>query len=132
MGTRATYNLSAGRYNHQQVCFYIHWDGYPAGAASYFWNMYQIKNERGSYAGRFIRGNELAEFTLDHNEHGDTEYCYDLDEAGSLTASEWQFDERQWKIIYSGFWYDFINEFLNDPSKEKLVLVNFKWVNRLD
>ncbi len=122
MGTRATYHLSAGHYDNHRVCFYIHWDGYLKGAAFYFLHMHQLKNDRGGYAGRFIRANELAEFTPSHDTHGDTEYRYDLDRAGILTAYERvNWDPAQWNIVYTGLWYDFVNQYLQD-SHEKLYL----------
>lgn len=94
MSTRATYEI-AGQ------TFYIHHDGYPAGAASYFENMIgaltvagngqgidAIADRRGGALFAFIRGNLRAEPTESHDVHGDTEYRWKiLGDAGALHVS---------------------------------------------
>ncbi len=127
MGTRATYQISSGIFDKQTVCFYIHWDGYPQGAAQYFWNMHSIKSNRGGYAGKFVRGNEYAEFTPSHNTHGDTEYRYSLDDEGNLTAWEGHNFGESWKVIYKGAWHEFVNQYYE--SETKLYLFNLKHSN---
>jgi hypothetical protein len=84
MSTRATYEVD-GR------VFYIHHDGYAAGAAFYFAKMIEaltvpesddrrtiaaIEERRGGPAFAFIRGNTRAEpaFRDAHDGHGDTEH----------------------------------------------------------
>jgi multimeric flavodoxin WrbA len=109
MGTRATYQIG----NHT---FYIHYDGYAAGAAVYFYNMIEAANvlddsgigrelNHGGYAEQFLRGNPSAEFTTSHEDHGDTEYHYTL-EGNLLTVAElsWERDAggyKQAKRIYT-------------------------------
>lgn len=109
MSTRATYKLSTGR-DGRMICFYIHYDGYPEGAAEYFRAMQRCKHNRGGYAARFIRTNELAEFTSSHQAHGDTEYRYDLSHDGNLVAKKRIDFGKNWKTFYTGPWYDFINK----------------------
>jgi hypothetical protein len=85
MSTRATYEIGG-------ETFYIHYDGYPAGAAGYFANMIEamtvpaksggieaIESRRGGARFAFIRGNMLAEPTESHDAHGDTEYRWRLE-----------------------------------------------------
>ncbi len=124
MSTRATYLISAGDWTDQKICFYIHHDGYPEGAAHYFLNMHQFKNERGGYAGKFFRANENAEFSDAHEDHGNNEYCYTLDNAGQLTVLKRDWDSEKWQVIYSGLWSEFVNQELKFKKKE--CLYNFK------
>jgi hypothetical protein len=101
MSTRATYQVN-GKF------FYIHYDGYPEGAAGYFYAMIVEPNKRGGFAERFLRANDDAEFTKSHDYHGDTEYCYDLDKSGSLFA--YKIDNGgERKLIWSGDVADFVN-----------------------
>jgi len=95
MSTRATYVIDGHG-------FYIHYDGYPEGAAGYFFNMIKagagviesnpalkgdyLRDPRGGYGAHFLRGNVLAEFTEGHDTHGDTEYQYTMDGAGYLSV----------------------------------------------
>ena len=82
MSTRATYEIDGS-------IFYIHHDGYPAGAAFYLFNMVKASNAagnrtgwdvwdsqncRGGLAFAFISGNGNCEPTDGHDAHGDTEY----------------------------------------------------------
>lgn len=79
MSTRGTYLLAASQLNNHSICFYVHCDNYPEGAAYYFRQMHYFKNSRSHYAGKFFRANSNAEFTISHDSHWDTEYCYTLD-----------------------------------------------------
>ena len=79
MSTRATYHFTATEH-HQAITFYIHHDGYPAGAAHYFASMLALDNERGGWPCMFLRANDGAEITASHEAHGDTEYRYTLDQ----------------------------------------------------
>lgn len=82
MATRATYQIDG-------MTFYCHWDGYPAGAAMRFVKAIaaltfanegkgiEIYGEaRGGLPFAFIRGNQDAEPTGSHADHGDTEWRY--------------------------------------------------------
>lgn len=117
MSTRATYNFiqTGGCHgvtgmNHPPVTFYIHHDGYPQGAAFYFWNMHHDKSHDGSPAGRFHRSNERAEFTGGHDAHGDTEYRYTLDRTTLTAWKRYEFTDR-WDVFYTGEYHDFINKY---------------------
>ena len=74
MSTRVTYRFESKW--HGKQTFYIHSDGYPAGAAEYFFLAARFENKasNGTLAESFFRANERAEFTLGHDAHGDTEY----------------------------------------------------------
>lgn len=87
MSTRATYNFKDA-YG-VDVTFYIHHDGYPEGAAEYLCNALEY-NAAGnqSLIDMFYRANERAELTRSHDQHGDTEYRYDIDiESKTITMS---------------------------------------------
>lgn len=129
MSTRATYLLSTDDWNNQMICFYIHSDGYPAGAAYYFWQMHLCKNNRSGYAGRFIRANGSAEFTICHESHDDTEYQYTIGEKGDLLALKRIDYSEEWRKIYHGPWYEFVNFYL-DNDENRLYL--FKLSDDLD
>lgn len=105
MATRATYKI----HSH---CFYIHWDGYPEGAAVYLWNMYQaMKTSKGGLSEAFLRGNDGAEFTGDHDCHGDTEWRYTL-EGDVLTVEKAYFPDnapKAWDVRWMGNWWEFVN-----------------------
>lgn len=117
MATRATYLISSD-YG-KTMCFYIHYDGYPQGAARYFQNMLTCINPRSGYAGRFFRANELAEFTDSHEAHGDTEYRYTLIKHNSslgeklklLVKYRESFESEEWTTIFHGSLEDFIQEY---------------------
>jgi hypothetical protein len=114
MSTRATYRFEDGPkpydyLRHGPITFYVHHDGYPAGAALYFYQMLTHERERGNggLAEQFIRANEGAEFTRSHSAHGDTEYRYDIigTDAGATvkcSAFVWQGDKPReadrWEI----------------------------------
>lgn len=116
MSTRATYQF-INKYS-QNICFYIHYDGYLEGAAQYFWNMHAHKNKRGGYASRFFRGNELAEFTISHGQHEDTEYQYTLNTSTNelIVLNRPSFD-NVWKEIYKGTWYDLVNQYIGKENQ---------------
>lgn len=92
MSTRATYRIQEFTPHENRIeYFYIQYDGYPAGAAEYFQkllvNMESLK-ETDPYSGnvKWRPGKAIvafgmlkyAEFTEDHEYHGDTEYRYNL------------------------------------------------------
>jgi hypothetical protein len=99
MSTRATYQING-------TTFYIHYDGYEAGAAGYFLNMHRCATGRGGLAERFLRGNELAEITASHEAHGDTEWRY------TLIGTQLTVRKRTggWPVVWSGHWAIFANE----------------------
>lgn len=108
MSTRATYWFP-GQEHSPSVCFYIHYDGYPEGASSYFRAMLNEKNERGGLAAQFMRANKYAEFTTSHNSHGDTEYRYDVRHDGSLTAQQRSGHSDKWDTFFVGQVGEFCN-----------------------
>lgn len=88
MSTRATYEIG-------DYFFYVHTDGYPSGAASYFADMIgamtvpaadggidAIDDRRGGAPFAFIRGVMRAETTESHQAHGDTEHRWRIDHDG--------------------------------------------------
>lgn len=110
MATRATYSIlrNKSRYN-----FYIHYDGYPDGAATYFAAM--LNNSKGHVTPEsFIRANKRAELT--EYTHGDTEFHYDLEEAtvdepAMISVKERNFaDDHGWRHVKSCPLASFLNE----------------------
>jgi len=87
MSTRATYMFKGNR-DIKSTSFYIHWDGYPEGAAIYFYNML-TSDFRGNLATKFIKANDAAEITDGHDAHDDTDYCYDIygDDADAIITA---------------------------------------------
>ncbi len=116
MSTRATYFLPAGNYSDQMVCFYIHSDGYPKGAADYFYKMHHCKNTRGGMAGRFFRANDNAEFTPWHEAHGDTEFQYTINIENELRILAKETIDNRWSVFYQGSWYHFVNKYLQESD----------------
>jgi len=112
MSTRATYQFTGDNY---KVTTYIHCDGYPEGAATYFWNMHHAQNSRGGWATQFIRANDTAEITSSHEGHGDTEYQYTLNEDGQFKAvkilRDWENETHTKEVIFSGHYAEFINQY---------------------
>jgi len=85
MATRATYEFESEHACTRRTTLYIHWDGYPAGAALY---LYKALSEdvRGGMPERMIRANDGAELTENHELHGDTEFRYTVLGAGPGAA----------------------------------------------
>lgn len=75
MSTRATYEIDG-------TTFYIHYDGYPTGAAEYFMTALQyIVDDKprainSGFKDIFIKANKNAEITESHDAHLDTNYRY--------------------------------------------------------
>lgn len=113
MSTRATYQID-NKY------FYIHYDGYPSGAATYFYATLTFDNKRGGLAEQFLRANDLAEFTGSHEIHGDSEYRYTLEGSGYLKAEERIDFSDQWKAFYLGDVAEFINKYSEEVSNNTL------------
>lgn len=117
MATRATYSFN--QLNSKKKTFvYIHWDGYPEGAATYFYNTI-IRPSKGCFATQFIRANDNAELTLDHNSHSDTSFNYDIvgnDLNAEITAYSIKYgvdfleSSRYKQCIFSGKLHEFITK----------------------
>jgi len=108
MGTRATY-LFIEQSIHTTI--YIHWDGYPEGAAAHLWSIFEEESQRGNMATRLIRGNPQAEITTGHEGHGDTEYQYTIRGSGlnaKIEAVELAWDSDKGKNIFTGTVKEFI------------------------
>lgn len=127
MSTRATYQFTGARtsgLNHSipTITVYVHHDGYPNGAAKYFWNAHHV--ERGNLpVERFLFANEKAEITESHEAHGDTEYRYTVERDSSgdkITAYErkhgWGDNEpERWNVFFLGTVIEFINQYGPGP-----------------
>lgn len=122
MSTRATYRIKASMNNFAD--FYIHHDGYPEGAATYFALMlerYKADNIDASLAESFVRANERAELTR-WLKHGDTEYHYEIEEKAhnpfeenkgdfiEVTAWEMRHGEKG-KGVFTGSLQDFLAKY---------------------
>jgi hypothetical protein len=112
MSTRATYQIQIDPDFDGDVTFYIHHDGYPEGAAAYFYAMHtqSLESVHGSFPEKFVRANGQAEFTRSHESHGDTDYRYDLKSDGTLTASK-RNDDNRWGIFFSGHYAIFVSDY---------------------
>lgn len=138
MGTRATYSFSGQNKKTQHV--YIHWDGYPSGAAYYFQGAVtrlreRLKSapsaERGGLFEAFIRANVQAEITSDPDMHGDTEFHYEVEEGYfveenfNLRAYQYKWhpsdtaDQRVRSIIWSGKLVEFLA--LGEDAQNNLI-----------
>jgi hypothetical protein len=113
MSTRATYHFpQAADSGKSDVTFYIHFDGYLSGGAGYFAAACRCANKRGGFPERFIRANELAQFTRSHDQHSDTEYRYTLvDTHLTVQAGYWVGDNKRWQTEFKGRLVDFLNEY---------------------
>lgn len=142
MSTRATYRIKEAHPDGDIIqYFYIHYDGYPEGAASYFKEMlanfetFREKYPIGVESLSFRRGKAIiafgmlqyAEYTADHEEHGDTEYYYDLFyihpqnlwRVKATKINRGSDEGRNDKVLFQGPLQEFITNFL--PIKEMLV-----------
>jgi hypothetical protein len=111
MATRATYRIIPK--GAHPFTLYIHYDGYPAGAAMYFHRAIESQRKTADY-GRpaggkdlpcaFIHANiEVVEFTMDHEIHADTEYRYTYNVETDMMRAEERMDfSSTWRVIYSG------------------------------
>ena len=122
MSTRATYTFESSTL--PTLHYYIHHDGYPSGAAYYFWNMlkegqkceiasrYLDFENQGSrdLALTFARANRMAGLISHPNVYGDIEYRYTINvETNYLTVWSRDFYDNTWKVFYSGPWISFVN-----------------------
>lgn len=122
MATRATYKF----FNTQLIpsaTVYIHWDGYPQGAAHYIAEAIGYKGNYSETATltveRFIRANEGANITQAHTSHGDTDYRYDFSHKEQMSVSKRSIErvgdeyQEKWEVIFTGS----ISEFLESNYK---------------
>ena len=101
MSTRATYQLPGGT-SDVRTAFYIHHDGNPQGAATYFQKMLERwPTSKGGYAEAFLRANDGAEITGGHEAHNDTEWRYSLNPNGHLSVLKRSFDFRHNEMLWS-------------------------------
>jgi hypothetical protein len=115
MSTRATYLFTNNSMAAEDICVYIHHDGYPTGAAEYFRKaLFIAKTDRRPILESFIAANSRAEITRSHQAHGDTDYRYTIDRKDvkvqkriSNFSEEHGFD-NYWETIYSGSIEEFI------------------------
>ena len=110
MSTRATYRFIPDDLQFKPaITIYIHHDGYPEGASYYLEGVNTVED--------FIRKNDRAEITANHDVHGDTEYRYDIYQNGDITA----FKREGWgeNAIWEQFFNDlpdrFIETYQNTP-----------------
>lgn len=140
MSTRATYRF-IGRERKPTVTVYIHHDGYPDGAATYFYNML-INSSYGSLATQFIRANDRADITANHELHSDTDYRYDIEWSGTDTTVKWykrnpSADCRDDGYVYQGHapLAEFVNQhtaYIDGFEPFKLVKLRYgqnEWLN---
>lgn len=109
MSTRATYQIEISLGS--SVTFYVHHDGYPEGAASYFHAaICHHATGRGSLADSFLRANDGAELTPGHSAHGDTEYRYTVDRELKIRAEKVDYDGNA-ETFYYGPLLQFVNKY---------------------
>ena len=135
MSTRATYSFLDNEYENSTVntCIYIHYDGYPEGAALYFYRTI-TKPSKGNFATRFVRANEQAEITKGHTVHSDTDYRYYVTGNGlyaSVLAYRMTYgtdSQKKKELIFMGTMKKFINKynkFIEDFTPFQTVLVGY-------
>lgn len=126
MSTRATYTIKTPNSLVSRVCFYIHHDGYPKGAAAYFRAALERWVERCSQdipedadlAASFFRANLNARLTQSPTLHADTEYHYEcLPHLNIIRAYRWVDEEngsRRRKLIQKSSIEDFVNHYADE------------------
>ena len=124
MATRATYffpNTTLTR--RHDVCCYMHWDNYLAGAAKYLYNA--VKNASWVGPAQFIRFNAKCEITTAHEDHGDTEYRYDIFEGLNIMEvfEVSHIRNKPINCIYKGGIDVFINTHLEKNESFKGVVI---------
>lgn len=113
MNTRASYHFAADESNPATVLF-IHFDGYPSGAAMYLRAMLFATGISG--AGAFQRANENAAFVTEDVSGGlGTSFRYKLN-GMQIEVEEREFaGVNKWTPIYSGSLLDFIQTNSTEP-----------------
>lgn len=109
MSTRATYCFKKADEFFPDVYLYVHHDNYPEGAVHYIYAAFQIDGNMSAES--FIRANERAQITREHNVHGDTEYRYTFNE-DQLTARRGYGDN--WSVFFTGPWWEFIDQYQSE------------------
>tara|TARA_R110002072_G_scaffold36929_5_gene108430 strand:- start:2647 stop:2985 length:339 start_codon:yes stop_codon:yes gene_type:complete len=99
----------------EDICVYIHHDGYPTGAAEYFRKaLFIAKTDRRPILEAFIAANTGAQITRSHQTHGDTEYRYTIDRKDVLVEKrisnfrEEHGLDNYWQTIFVGSIEEFI------------------------
>lgn len=121
MATRATYSIT----NNMGITahLYIHWDGYETGAAAYFYAALTnaaASAGNGGFAEQMLRAISGAELTSHPEQHGDTEFHYEILSDMSLKAFAIRRDEddkRKKVPVFVGDIYSFINRY-NDQIED--------------
>jgi len=121
MATRATYSIT----NNMGITahLYIHWDGYETGAAAYFYAALTnaaASAGNGGFAEQILRAIPGAELTSHPDQHGDTEFHYDISSDMSLKAFAIRRQEnntRKKVPVFVGDIYSFINRY-NDQIED--------------
>ena len=128
MATRATYQFNS-KNPEVTTTVYIHYDGYPQGAAYYFYQTL-LNPSSGNLATQFIKANNQAEITKSHEAHGDTEWQYTID-GDNLEATVSVFhvseEERLPMFRFALPLYQFINNYISDKSVDKIVPVELNY-----
>lgn len=114
MATRATYKF-VGNNRQPTVTFYIHHDGYPQGAAAHLRDA-ALAACKGTMAEKFLRANEHAELTYDHDQHGDTDYRWTID--GSQITGQVRCVNEKRQETYRGCYFGDLVQFINEYSGE--------------
>ena len=111
MSTRAYYSIG-------DRCFYIHYDGYPEGAAEYIAAAVEYRtriNGRDGLTGAFYRANATAEFAdLPAASDTDAEYHYRIDGGLRITVQHRQIGGDRWSTEFSGPLSDWLNATITD------------------
>jgi len=122
MSTRATYKFVSEWRGAGSHTAYIHHDGYPIGAAGYLSNDAVNTDAMANpitNINTFIRANEQAEMTQDHDSHADTDYRYTI--KGSYIIAEERVTDR-FKTFWEGDIEDFLIIFC--PHADDLKFIN--------
>ena len=106
MSTRATYQF-IGNITGTHTA-YIHHDGYPEYAFNYIKGNNNIDS--------FITNNEKAEITESHDEHGDTEYRYTI-QNDIVVCQKRNFDTDSFDIIFIGTIEQFVSKYEAEYKK---------------
>lgn len=127
MSTRATYTI-INESDRTSISFYIHYDGYPAGAATYM-HKALFTDCKGGFAEAFLRANPEAEFTPGKDAHGDTEHHYTITESkdgsisvihGTFGRDSQAFNARKFNVQSTKDIADFINDAQEAGYKEHI------------
>jgi len=122
MSTRATYKFVSEWRGAGSHTAYIHHDGYPIGAAGYLSNDAVNTDAMANpitNINTFIRANEQAEMTQDHDSHADTDYRYTI--KGNYIIAEERVKDR-FKTFWEGDIEDFLIIFC--PHADDLKFIN--------